>query len=111
MPDSLRLPPTLSPPPQMNDKGEPDLYLKGSMRGQRGNVKLEGGRIVFPDGDDPHDWDNQIVECRYLKVRGAGGGGGKGEGRAGWVGESGALTKGTDIPVPHLRAFQPPGLR
>ncbi len=55
-------------PLQINDSGEPELYLRGSNSGQRGDVKLENGTIVFPDGDDPRDWNNQIVECRYLKV-------------------------------------------
>lgn len=49
--------------------GKPVLLLKGSNRGQRGNVPLQGGRIVFPDGDDPAEYDGKIVECRYLKAR------------------------------------------
>ena len=48
--------------------GQPVLYLRSSNRGHRGDVPLQGGRIVFADGEDPSDFHMKIVECRYLKV-------------------------------------------
>ncbi|XP_075263557.1 mRNA-capping enzyme-like [Convolutriloba macropyga] len=47
--------------------GQPVLYLRSSNRGHRGDVPLQGGRIVFADGEDPSDFHMKIVECRYLK--------------------------------------------
>jgi mRNA-capping enzyme len=61
--------------------GQPTLELLETRRGggggggqaerARGYHALPGARVEFPDGQDPADYDQKVVECSYDKDRDA----------------------------------------